>query len=290
MKSKIIIYAAFLLLFFSATVFAQETHLWKVTSKNGKHTSYLYGTMHFFGESFYNKYPVLDKSLMSSDMVVTEMEMIRKTAENYGNPTDEAEKILNKEQLNLVKEIFKNEKTDFRRFNPSEMAFKLQMKFNAKNCIYLNPSDEYYLDQYIQKKGKENNKKMYYLETIDQQINYLNRVDSKASDSVTWKSAAFGIKAILRQYNKSKNTCLGLVEKYGSFKISYEFDKSCENINDHQAIIRKERNEKWMKILPELFENNNVFVAVGLGHFHYQCGLIQELKKLGYSVEPVSMK
>lgn len=285
-----IIWWAVSLLFYSSVALSQETHLWKVTAKNGKHVSYLFGTMHYMGESFYNEFPVLDKCLKLSDVVVTEVEIIRKDETSYGEPTDGLENILTKKEFGVVQEIFKNEKVDFRKFGPGEVTTRLQIKFKRNNCRYLNPSDEFFLDEYVQIKGKDNNKKMYYLETITQQQDYISRADSKASDIVTWKSAKFGIKTILRQYKKSKNSCSSLVNQYASFQLPYKFDETCENLNDYETVIRKERNEKWFVYLSSLIEHNNAFIAVGHGHLHYKCGIIVKLKDMGYVVEQVSMK
>lgn len=282
--------------FFSSFLFSQETYLWKVTSKNGKNTSYLFGTMHLMGESFYNKYPNLDKALKASDMVITEVEINRsELIKRYSNRpiSDDLEKNLTPEEFRKIKEIFKDYHTDFRKLYPNEITQKLQVKLVMKSCSSFNPADQYLLDEYIQKAGKDAHQEMYYLETINEQYNYMGRAKADSdsdSDSMTWKSAKSAIKTVLKQYDKTKTYCPSLVENYALLKYSYDFNKSCERLNDHDAILQRERNDNWMKVLPGLFEKNNVFAAVGLDHFAYQCGLIQQLRNLGYSVEPVPMK
>ncbi|WP_394343630.1 TraB/GumN family protein [Flavobacterium cerinum] len=42
--------------------------------------------------------------------------------------------------------------------------------------------------------------------------------------------------------------------------------------------------------MPGLVKNNSCFIAVGLAHLRYKCGLIEQLRYLGYSVERVTMK
>ncbi len=59
------------------------------------------------------------------------------------------------------------------------------------------------------------------------------------------------------------------------------------NVND--AILR-DRNNEWMKKLPSLLDQQNCFITVGLFHLYNKCGLIEQLKMLGYIVEPVKMK
>jgi uncharacterized protein YbaP (TraB family) len=74
--------------------------------------------------------------------------------------------------------------------------------------------------------------------------------------------------------------------------IDYKFEKTCAQIKTSSAedqLVRR-RNGTWMQKLPSLLEKSNCFVAVGIGHFFYDCGLIQLLRSLGYIVEPVPMK
>jgi uncharacterized protein YbaP (TraB family) len=37
-------------------------------------------------------------------------------------------------------------------------------------------------------------------------------------------------------------------------------------------------------------ENRNCFIAVGLSHLMYKCGLINQLKELGYTITPIEIK
>jgi uncharacterized protein YbaP (TraB family) len=47
------------------------------------------------------------------------------------------------------------------------------------------------------------------------------------------------------------------------------------------------RNANWVKQLEELMPESSLVVAVGAGHLVGQKGLINMLRKLGYTVEPI---
>ncbi|MFD1601439.1 TraB/GumN family protein [Flavobacterium artemisiae] len=47
------------------------------------------------------------------------------------------------------------------------------------------------------------------------------------------------------------------------------------------------RNLNWIKIMPELMQKESVFFAVGSGHLGGEFGVINLLRKAGYSVKPV---
>lgn len=285
------VFKSLIMLFVVVAAFssAQETYLWKITSKNGKHISYFFGTMHMAGESFYHKYPVINTSLLSCDMVITETETKRdKVIDEFNTREDsnDLEAKLSPEEYTRLKSVFKNTGINIKKLRRDEIVKMLQLRIWKSGCT---GSDKYMLDSYIQKQGEENGKEMAYLETSEMQQNYIE--ESKISG---YKSGTAVIKGTLKRYEKAMasndNKCRGMQNDYFELKDRYIFNKSCESLNKRDQILVTQRNGKWMKILPGLIEKKNIFVAVGLGHFSYSCGLIEQFKSLGYSVEPVPMK
>lgn len=278
---------------FSVFTFAQETYLWKVTSKNRKHTSYLFGTMHMAGESFYHQYPVLNESLLACNIVVTESEVKKEiVAERFNDRpvSNDLESVLSAEEYARLNKAFEKSEIDIKKLKRDEIVKSLQVRAWYSGCN--ESTDRYILDAYIQKQGKDNEKQMFYLETSKMQQDYLDA--SKTSRKSNWKSGTAVIRGTLKRYEKAmesnKKKCSGMQKDYLELKDRYVFNKPCESLGKGEQILLTERNGKWMKILPEMIEENNVFLAVGLGHFSYSCGLIEEFKKLGYLVEPVPMK
>jgi uncharacterized protein YbaP (TraB family) len=45
-----------------------------------------------------------------------------------------------------------------------------------------------------------------------------------------------------------------------------------------------------MKQIKDLIEKKNCFIAVGLSHLMYECGLINQLTELGYTITPIEVK
>jgi uncharacterized protein len=54
-----------------------------------------------------------------------------------------------------------------------------------------------------------------------------------------------------------------------------------------KIITYDERNKLWMKRIPDLIIKNSCFIAVGAGHLVGETGLINQLRKLGFTVEPI---
>ncbi|HZJ36920.1 MAG TPA: TraB/GumN family protein [Gillisia sp.] len=81
-----------------------------------------------------------------------------------------------------------------------------------------------------------------------------------------------------------KGDC-SFTKKYREFDLDYEFSESCP-----EDILVKKRNEDWMNIIPEYLKTTNCFIAVGYQHLKNKCGLLEQLKKNGFILEPIEIK
>ncbi len=137
------------------------------------------------------------------------------------------------------------------------------------------------VDQVYFGKATANNTQTGYLETIDEQINYLLDFDLDYADDLINKQ----IKE-LGLFNSYMNN---LVSAWKSGDI-----KSIDEIsNDWQSDFPKlyenlilKRNANWLEQLPTLFDKEDTtFVLVGAGHLYGEKGLIPQLEKQGYQFE-----
>ncbi len=271
---------------------AQQTYLWKVSSHGSTRISYLFGTYHKAGESFFNSYPVLREALQSSTDVVTEVELNRQKLsllyQDKPITTDSLRQTLAPKDYQQVLHILGDSSDKVKQLDPESIVSRLQNRFESLNCSALKGTDQYLLDEYIQVLAEKLNKKNHYLETVNMQLTYLDDTQKK----MTWSQARFYIKLILKQYSRYKKsgklTC-NLADNYTKFRLKYQLDQSCKNLNADKKKLVVERNEKWMQLLPTLIEKNSTFISVGLEHLHFECGLIMQLRKLGYTVEAIPM-
>ena len=58
-------------------------------------------------------------------------------------------------------------------------------------------------------------------------------------------------------------------------------------IEERNKLIFDERNNYWMKKIPDLIEENSCFIAVGAGHLGGERGIINQLRELGYTVNRI---
>lgn len=281
-------------LFFCATFsFGQNTILWKVTNPNNKNISYLLGTYHQFGESFIDSFPVIKEKLQASDLIITEVKVDRaKWAELYNArpSSDTLFTILSKKDIDFITDILKKGQVDILKYTPGELIAKLQSNFPITICNAINKADKKLMDEYVQFLGKQLQKQLYYFETDSFQID----IAKQSLQMYDWKFFKKNVPALLDIYRSGKQneSLCSFPNQYASFNLEYKFEEACNVLKDAKMNddLVKKRNEDWMQKLPSLLEQNNCFIAVGLKHFYTKCGLIQRLKGLGYTVEPVTMK
>ncbi|MEP6677076.1 MAG: TraB/GumN family protein [Ferruginibacter sp.] len=288
------IYLPLLLSFFMFSSSAQNTVLWKVTDTHSSKTSYILGTYHLIGSGFIDSYPVIKEKINAADVVITETKMERVKAREYYNSRPSSERwglVLSTDDMDYIKEIFKHGKIDIEKFTPGELYVKLLAFYPKYKCNSIKNEDTLSMDEYIQYLGNQDHKKAYYFETDSFQLEKITAI----TNVYDWAFFKKNIPAVLKKY-RSKDIdpeqCQ-LANQYASFNLDYKFSTtwsaSLKGVVGNSELIKK-RDDDWMKQIPSLLENNNCFIAVGLLHLYFDCGLLEQLKKRGYLIEEVKMK
>lgn len=271
----------------SQLAICQNTVLWKVTDTVNNKTSAIVGTFHQFGNSFVDSIPEIKKSLVNSELAIFEsidkIENTRKMIERR-EVSLEIEKRLRKNDLKKLKEIAKHWKVDLYKLKPLEIRWKLQQEFQKVKCKTTKPTDKFdHFDNYLQHLAEKNNIKILGLETDSLQLSLIE----KQYKNPNWKKERKKISAWINQMTTEEpnmNNC-SLANKYRKFDLDYGFEKECET-----DILILQRNNNWMKTIPALIQTKNVFIAVGYSHLRKKCGILEQLKKEGFIVEPVEIK
>jgi uncharacterized protein YbaP (TraB family) len=265
---------------------SQNTIFWKVTSPNTQKVSYLLGTFHIIGNTFIDSLPVIKEKLLGADLAAFETQLDREkiaTAYNARKGSDNITKILSKEDMDLVNQMIAYSKVDVTKYTPGEIFVKAQAYYPTYMCGIKNSKDTWErMDGYLIDVAKKAGRKMHYFESDSLQIEKLTAL----TKTIDWKFFEKNIRAVLDKYKKpvDEKSCQ-LTVQYKSFNLDYNFKGECQS----DALL-KDRNEKWMQQLPALLDNNNCFIAVGLMHYFNKCGVIEQLRKLGYTIEPVSLQ
>ena len=65
----------------------------------------------------------------------------------------------------------------------------------------------------------------------------------------------------------------------------YDLTKRENSNPEFYEKLLKERNENWVQQLPEIMKTDSSFIAIGCLHLAGEYGLVEQLRKLGYTVE-----
>jgi len=271
----------------------QAQLLWKVSGNGLTKPSYLFGTHHLIEKNQIKDFDKILNLAGQADAVVGEMDM--------SNLLSLQLKMLNGVMMKdtLLKDLMSQAD-----YTLVDTEFKLLMNVGLDKLGNMKPmmlSSMYTIMTYtkqanltkqpeavdllFQKRAQEENKQVIGLETIEQQLNIL-------FNSIPLKRQA----EILVQEVKEKDKGIEQLKKLNEAYLSGDL-KTLEDLNneDHDMTAREkkimidDRTSGWVKQLSALIPAKSCFVAVGCMHLVGPAGLIDLLKKAGYTVEGVDV-
>lgn len=278
--------------------------LWKISGNGLQKPSFVIGTYHLAPVSFKDSVPGLKEALEAAEQVYGEIEEAEMTKpENLQKlqtvmmlPDGQTlDKLFTADEMtrinNLLTYILGVDMTNpmvagqIGRFTPGALETQLTLLMYMKKTPGFNPNEVF--DNYFQKTAKTQNKPTGGLETFDFQMQTL-----------------FLGKSIERQ--KEELLCLAdHREKYemqtdnltkAYFKqdidaikkaIDEKLDNSCDATPEEEEALIYGRNDNWVKLMPEIMKQKATLFAVGAGHLPGDRGVLEQLRKAGYTVEGV---
>jgi uncharacterized protein len=271
-----------ILLFSTAMAYCQQTILWKISKGSNDPVSYLLGTYHFFGNTFVDSYPVIKERLAASSVLITETILDKAEVLNYFNArpsSDTLSHILSEKDISYIKSFLKAH--DLAKLTPGEIFATLSANYPRFKCIPNSENDSLVFDAYLQKMARESGKQIIALDERQQDM------FRQLTAQYDWKFFKKNIDNLLKLYRNDKpdaGRCAPVL-KYMNLEIDYNFTAACPT-----SAANDTRNSKWMQVIPEMLNKSSCFIAVGITHLTASCGLVMQLKKLGWTVEPVMMK
>lgn len=272
----------FLILSISLT-FAQNTILWTVKKEGNPHTSYLLGTYHQMGNSYVDSLKTVTRALKSSQLAVFENIDTGEKLANFLNSRPENfsyKEKLSKKYLKDLEEIAKNWAVPVSKLSPPELRLKLEQVYYETQCGTIKPTDtSKVFDSYLIKMAKKNSVEVLGLESNDLMTSYINQ-----TDRTEWKDVKKEIYTWLdniKMKRETKTLC-SMADAYKKQKLDYQLDSECA-----ETVIISSRNAVWLPIIEKNIAEKKSFIAVGYAHLTGKCGLVTQLRRSGYKVEPV---
>ena len=262
----------------------EKTLLWEVTGKNIKAPSYLFGTIHIMCPGDLKVSEVLKQKFSTTQQLFLELKM-----DEFGmmmemmkgmkmNDSSTLKGLLGKINYDSVNTIFKR-----------STGIQLDMLNSTKPILVVSMIYPFLLgctpdswENTFQKMAKEQNKPLLGLETLTEQMNVL--------ESIPYKEQADMLVKTLFQMDSAKNVFLNMLEVYKQKDVIalYKLTTSDEDFGIYERDLLENRNHKWIKTIITQAETIPTFFAFGAAHLGGNQGIINLLRKEGYSVKPVS--
>lgn len=288
MKKALSLLSLTFLLSLHAEAQKNNSLLWEVKSSNGK-TSYLFGTYHLIGSEYLKTHKKVAEAYAKSNTVVVEtvidssqmMQMVM-----VGMMPDKSLKSMvdSADYAMLKKEIMRVTGYDIAMFD--------QMKPMTISAMYAaalaedeldgeglsgNPIDVYFASY-----GKRNGKEVIELETMMEQAEMLY-------NGTTPEEQAAVLVQTVKDSLKSSEVTEDLLEAYMAEDLDLMWKMSNEEEDPlmDMTLLLDNRNTAWIEKLKPVLNAGNAFIAVGALHLPGDVGVIELLKKEGYSIKPV---
>lgn len=276
-----------------ASLAANAQVLWKVSGNGAAGDSYLFGTHHVAPLSMLDSIKGTMPALQSADLVMGEVDMISNPEQmtqismTYAMaPADSTlTKVFTSEQIDEINAVLGKYTGGqlscamLDAVKPALVSTQLAMLQTLTAFPGYNPAEQ--LDQTIQQVAIANGKKIEGLESIESQFQLLmgNPISEQAED--------------LLEAVKKDDESVGKAQQLAAAYMSQDLD-AINNMmfNDPDADpaelerLITNRNNAWVEILKAKMPQQTVFVAVGIGHFVGEKGLINQLRQAGFTVEP----
>lgn len=287
---RIIAFLSLIVVFVIPSQAQENSLLWKVTSPNGKSTSYLFGTYHIVGSDYLNDHKKVQAAYLSANSIVVETEMdstqmiiLAMKGMMIGNSL---KGLLDSADYAMVKaEIGPSLGLDLAQLDQFKPVF-IAIMYSLALAQEYTPAEMQYggapIDQFFAANGRELGKEINILETSMEQADIL-------FDSQTVEEQAADLVELAKDKNKVVKMTKAVIQSYMNedLKTMYEEAQKVEEASGDLDVLLDDRNEKWIGILNPILTKGKAFIAVGALHLPGEKGLIELLKKEGFTLSPV---
>lgn len=287
-----------IVLLISVALSAQAQLLWKVSGNGLVQPSYIMGTHHLSPLSIKDSIAGMKQALADTKQVYGEV-----TMSDMQNPAVAAEmmkKFMMTDSDTTLQSLFTPQEYEMIHKYSKEnlmldlaMMPKLKPAFLSNNLLVVlyikhiggfNPQEQ--LDSYFQAQATASGKKVGGLETMEYQFNLL-------FNGTSLKRQAEQLLCMLNNIDKNIEDLKRVTAYYNAQNLdamtrlmNERQGDQCDPLPGEMEAMLDNRNKNWVAKLPAILKADPTLVVVGAGHLLGECGLLNLLRKQGYTVEP----
>lgn len=287
---KYLILALTVFFSFTSNLFSQDEEksslLWEISGKKVKSPSYLFGTMHLIPKDDFYFPEELKEKVTSTDLLL--MEVAGLQAQSQGTQLIMLEEgnlfdFFTEEQSDSIfvalNDLFgyteEQVKTMFGSFKP----FFLTQLFSSKQFGEAPESYEITLENL----AKSNNMSVAGLETVEEQMGFINDL----SQDMQVEMVMAAVRSAGDEMDEDTKKLIAAYTSRDLDQIHQYFIESSATSSEIESKLLNNRNKKWIDPIKKTIRKNKTFIAVGAAHLPGENGVINLLRKEGYTVTPI---
>ncbi len=262
-----------------------NTLLWEISGKDLKKPSYLFGTFHLMCKEDIHFSSGLQAALKDTKEIYFEMDL-DDPANTLG-----ALFFMNMKNGQSLKDLYSETE-----YNKLQVFFKDSLKMSLASLQKMKPS---FLEAFLYPKMMPC-KNMSGVEQELLKIAASEKKEVKGFETIAFQASVFDsipyseqARSLyntidsLKNYRMYLDTMMLVYQSQQLDRIESLFSKPEFGLKDGLEILLDKRNINWVAQLKNILPKKNVFIAVGAGHLVGKKGLIELLKKEGYTLKPL---
>jgi len=279
--------AAFIILL--QTGYSQDQTLLYKIEGNGMTPSYLYGTIHVLPAKDFVMKEKVKKAFGESDIIALEIDMddpgLQMEMMKYATMKDDVsiDQLLDEKEYKLLDDELKGligmGVEPMKKMKPFFISSMLITKLVGEQ-----PAS--FENTFVQM-SKEAEKEIVGLEEIADQMSIF--------DEIPYQKQADELMEMLNQEDEMKDLFGKMLDEYleedvdGLYElfVTYYAENDPESQEENIDLLLNNRNNNWIPKIEELTKDQSVFIGVGAGHLGGEQGVLNLLKKAGYTVEGI---
>ncbi|HRP88803.1 MAG TPA: TraB/GumN family protein [Edaphocola sp.] len=267
----------------------EKSLLWKVSGNGLKAPSYVFGTIHIICQDDYFWTPVMDAALKDAQKVCLEMKM-----DDPGLQMKVAGGLMNMNGKKLNEYFTESEYKNLENYFKEKVAMlpvsalpmmKPVFVYTLMSTNMFSCENTKSYETEIMEKAKGDDKEILGLESAEEQLGFLT--------SMNEDSVVMTIKKMMT-INPEANDSINhqFVEMINAYKaqdlngITKSLEMQSGAYMDKEVLLVN-RNKNWISKMKEMMKKDKVFFAVGAAHLVGDNGVLNLLRKAGYTVEAV---
>ena len=284
MRKLLFIFIAFLTIFKLDAQELENSLLWEISGKGIEKSSYLFGTIHMTCDATLKE--KVSKALDETKLLVLEIDMddpslsMAMMKYMYMNDDKTIKDFISDEDYQILSSFIKEQigmsLESLQRMKPFFLSAMFYPKFI--DCPIQS------LETELMNKAHEQGEEVLGLETVQEQMNIFDEIpyDEQAQDLLesakdSLKTSKDMFKKLVQAYNEENiNEMVNLTKTDTTQAMYRHLDKMLYN-----------RNKNWIPKIEAFAKEQPTFFGVGAGHLAGNNGVINLLRKEGYTVKPV---